>query len=164
LSFTGTSRHWLRLEWIASIDALLSRSRDFDWSQLLTEARRHRALRVLLLGLFLAHDLLETALPEEVTRLIVSTPAIATLAGTAKRAMFAEAPRAPTLSEQLRFHTRSKDNLRDRLTYCARLALTTTPVDWGVLDLPASLSFVHALVRPLRLARKYLVAPARRAS
>jgi hypothetical protein len=78
--------------------------------------------------------------------------------------MFAEVARASTLAEQLRFHTRSKDGVRDRLTYCARFALTTTPVDWGSRDLPPSLSFVHALVRPFRLARKYLFAPARRAS
>jgi hypothetical protein len=160
----GNKDHWLRLEWVASIDALLSREHAFDWSQLLHEAKGHRALRVLLLGLFLAHDLLGTTLPREVARLIEATPAVAALADVAKRAMFADVPRAPTLSEQLRFHTRSKDTLRDRLTYCARLALTTTPVDWGSLNLPASLSFVHALVRPFRLARKHLVAPARRAS
>ncbi|MDT7542638.1 MAG: hypothetical protein QOE33_2542 [Acidobacteriota bacterium] len=160
----GNKDFWLRLEWATAIDALLSRNHDFNWAQLLIEARRYRALRVLLVGLSLANDLLDTKLPDEVTRLIAATPAIATLVETAKHTMFADATPAPTLAEQLRFHTRSKDSVRDRFKYCARLALTTTPVDWETLHLPASLSFVHALLRPLRLARKYLAPSARRAS
>jgi hypothetical protein len=160
----GNKDHWLRLEWVASIDALISRQQNFDWSRLIAEAKSGRALRVLLVGLSLANDLLGTKLPDEVRRLIEAAHALDTLCETAKRAMFAEVARASTLAEQLRFHTRSKDCVRDRLTYCARFALTTTPVDWGSRDLPASLSFVHALVRPFRLARKYLFAPARRAS
>jgi hypothetical protein len=160
----GNKDNWLRLEWVASIDALISRHRDFDWSRLLSEAKSHSALRVLLVGLSLANDLLDTMLPDEFMRLIEATPALVMLRETAKRAMFAEEARGQTLAEQLRFHTRSKDGVRDRLAYCARFALTTTPVDWGSRDLPASLSFVHAFARPFRLARKYLFAPARRAS
>lgn len=159
----GNKDYWLRLEWLTAIDALATRP-GFDWPRLIDEAKRHRAMRVLLLGLGLAHELLDTTLPGEVNRMIDATPAVAALADDAKLSMFADEARAPALAGQLRFHTRSKDALRDRLTYCARLALTTTPVDWAALDVPASLSFVHALARPLRLARKYLAAPARRAS
>jgi hypothetical protein len=159
----GNKDYWLRLEWLAAIDALSTRP-GFDWPRLVEEAKRHRAARVLLVGLYLARELLGAAMPGEVNRMIDTTPAVAALADEARRMMFAQEARAPALAGQLRFHTRSKDSLRDRLTYCARLALTTTPVDWAALDVPASLSFVHALARPLRLARKYLVAPARRAS
>lgn len=159
----GNKDQWLRLEWLVAIDALISREPTFGWSKLLAEAKSHRALRVLLVGLALANDLLGTTLHEEVSRMIEATPAITSLVETAKRTLFDPEPHAPTLAEQLRFHTRSKDTVRDRFVYCTRLALTTTPVDWGSLDLPASLSFVHALARPFRLVRKYIAAPARRA-
>ncbi len=159
----GNKDLWLRLEWVAAVAALASRD-DFDWRRLIDDAARHRALRVLLVGLCLCEELLGATPPAEVKRLIDSSPAVAALAETAKRTMFDEEARAQSLAAQIRFHTRSKDRLRDRLGYCARLALTTTPVDWRALELPAPLSFAHALVRPLRLARKYLAAPARRAS
>lgn len=159
----GNKDFWLRLEWVAAIDALASRD-GFDWPRLIDEAKRHRALRVLLVGLRLAEDLLGAPLPAGVERLIGSTPSVVALAEIAKRMMFAEDARLPPLAARLRFHTRSKDRARDRLAYCARLALTTTPVDWRALDLPAPFAFAHALVRPLRLARKYLFAQTRRAS
>jgi hypothetical protein len=160
----GNKDLWARLEWVCGVDALIRRERGLAWGRLLKEAESMDAQRILLLGLFLAQDLLAASLPAEVVHMIDATPAVAALGATARRKMFADEPRLPTLLEQVKFHLRSKDSLRDRIIYCARLALTTTPVDWAAINVPPSLSFVHALVRPLRLAKKYLASPARRAS
>jgi hypothetical protein len=160
----GNKDLWARLEWVCGIDALIRRTQDLNWDRLLTEAESLGAQRILLLGLCLSNDLLDTSLPAEVCRQIDATHAVGALAATVRRKMFVEEPRLPMLLEQVRFHTRSKDRLRDRFTYCARLAVTTTPVDWAAVNVPPSLSFIHALVRPLRLAKKYLASPARRAS
>jgi hypothetical protein len=160
----GNKDLWARLEWVCGIDALLSRKTNLDWQAITDEAERLGALRILLLGLFLSNSLLGTPLPEEIARRAEGSPAVASLAALVRRTMFDEKPRAPTLREQVRFHTRSKDGLRDRLIYCSRLALTTTPVDWAAVGVPPSFAFVHLLVRPFRLIRKRLLSPARRAS
>jgi hypothetical protein len=160
----GNKDLWARLEWVSALDALLTREPQFDAETLLREAGAHRATRVLLLGLALARDLLETPLPPAVLKMIEATPAVARLAADVRKQMLDDEPGVPTLGEQVRFHTRSKDGLRDRAVYCARLALTSTPVDWAAAGLPASLSFARPFVRPLRLMKKYLLSPARRAS
>ncbi|MDT7604123.1 MAG: hypothetical protein QOF61_2120 [Acidobacteriota bacterium] len=160
----GNKDLWARLEWVCGIDALVNRELHLDWQSVIIEAEKYGAARILSLGLFLANDLLGTPLPEEISRRIKDSHAVASLAATVRRKMFDEAPRLPKLSEQVRFHTRSKDRLRDRLIYCSRLALTTTPVDWAAVSVPPSLSFVHLLIRPLRLMKKRLLSPARRAS
>lgn len=160
----GNKDLWARLEWVCGVDALIRREHGVDWGRLLREAESLGSLRILLLGLSLSKDLLETPLPAQVSRLIDATPAVAALGAIVRRRMFVDEPRLPTLLEQVGFHTRSKDDLQSRLIYCARLALTTTPVDWAAINVPPSLSFVHALARPFRLAKKYLAHPARRAS
>jgi hypothetical protein len=164
LSVHGNKDLWARLEWVSAIDALLTREPRPDLNTMLKEADAHGATRVLLLGLALAKDLLETPLPSTVMKKIEATPAVARLAAEVRRQMLEDDPRVPTLAEQVRFHTRSKDGLRARAVYCARLALTSTPVDWAASGLPASLSFARPFVRPLRLMKKYLLRPARRAS
>jgi hypothetical protein len=160
----GNKDLWARLEWVAAIDALLTREPRPRLEMIFDEADAHGATRVLLLGLALAKDLLETPLPPTLTKKIEATPAVARLAADVRAQMFADDPKTPTLIEQVRFHTRSKDGLRDRAVYCARLALTSTPVDWATTSLPPSLSFARPFVRPLRLMKKYILSPARRAS
>lgn len=160
----GNKDLWARLEWVCAIDAILSRTPQPDLEQMLKEARAHGATRILLLGLALAQYLLGTPLPPSVVKRLEATPSVARLAAAVREQMFADQPDVPTLREQVRFHTRSKDGLRDRAVYCARLALTSTPVDWAAPGLPPSLSFARPLVRPLRLLKKYLLHPVRRAS
>ena len=160
----GNKDLWARLEWVCGIDALLQRETALDWQMILTDARQLGSTRILLLGLSLAHDLLGTTLPAEIERRIEASPQIAALGTTVRHKMFGSAPGQPTLSEQILFHTRSKDTLRDRLIYCSRFALTTTPVDWAAVSVPPSFSFVHLLIRPFRLMKKRLLSPARRAS
>lgn len=160
----GNKDLWTRLEWVSAIDALLARAAQPDLEMMLKEAEAHGATRVLLLGLALAHELLETPLPTVVLKKLEATPAVSKLAQQVRAQMFVDDPKVPTLAEQVRFHTRSKDGLRDRVVYCARLALTSTPVDWAATGMPASLSFARPLVRPLRLMKKYLLHPVRRAS
>ncbi|MFL6227561.1 MAG: nucleotidyltransferase family protein [Pyrinomonadaceae bacterium] len=164
LSVHGNKDLWARLEWVCGLDALINRETDLDWQAVLTEALRLGALRILLLGLALSSELLDTPLPEEVSRRVAGSTAVASLASLVRRTMFDEEARVPTLREQVSFHTRSKDTLGARLTYCSRLLLTTTPVDWSAVGVPPSFSFVHLLVRPLRLMKKRLLSPARRAS
>jgi hypothetical protein len=60
-----------------------------------------------------------------------------------------------TLAQRIRFHLQTKDSRREKLRYCFRLALTTTPVDWEMMSLPESASFLYFPLRVLRLIKKY---------
>ena len=56
--------------------------------------------------------------------------------------------------ELTRFRLRSRERLRDRVTYCLKRALTPTHQDLDKLTLPTSLEFLYPLVRPFRLIRR----------
>jgi hypothetical protein len=157
----GAKDLWARLEWVASI-AELCGGKEIDWQRLLTRAHDLSGERMLLLGLFLAHNLLETPLPEEVLRRIEAEPKVARLGDEVRERMFDEGDAAYGVARQISFHLRTKENLRDRIRYCALFAMTTTPVDWALAPLPPTLSFVYYLLRPFRLAKKYMFSPSRR--
>lgn len=160
----GNKDLWERLEWLCAIDALLSRTVELDWERLLSEARNHNSTRILLFSLALSKELLGTPLPARIRRKVEDDSALPALCAMVRHKMY-EVKWAPAkLAEQLRLHLGSKETWRDRYIYCARLALTTTPVDWAAVSIPPSYSFVHLMIRPFRLLKKHFLSPVRRAS
>jgi len=151
----GTKDFWDRLEWVCGV-AEVVRTMELDWPLLLQRAAGFGSTRMLYLGLFLAHELLEAPLPESVWQRVDTDAAVRSLAGTViKRLFMDEEKRDYGLSFRSSFHVRAKENMLDRLRYCFRLATTVTHEDWEFISLPPSFSFAYSLLRPLRLLRKY---------
>ena len=155
----GAKDMWERLEWVCGIAELVRGNQVMNWEQVLEQARELDSERMLFLGLLLAHDLLGAALPGEVWQKIEATPAVKSLAAQVRKNLFQENRPAPKVTERVSFHLRARERLRDRMRYCVRLALTTTPVDWAILPLPSSLTFLYSLLRPIRLVKKYRLSP-----
>jgi len=155
----GAKHRWERLGWICDIAQLLHTHPTLDWVALAKLARGTGTERILLLGLFLASDLLGAALPEELGPRVQTDPAVRSLAAQVRRELFDENvdwEDHPERGLALRlFHLRARERLRDRLRYCIRLATTPSVGEWELLRLPAVLSFLYAPFRPFRLAAKY---------
>jgi hypothetical protein len=151
----GAKDTWERLEWICGIAELVRLHHDLDWNAVISNARDLGAERILLLGLFLAKDLFEVALPDSIWRRIDEQSTIRTLAAEVRLNVLRPKAQPLGLRQRILFHIRTRERLNDRLRYCTRLLFTTTPIDWQILPLPASLTFLYPLLRPLRLAKKY---------
>jgi hypothetical protein len=63
LCFHGAKHRWHRLKWLCDISEFVRKYPDLDWNAILEEARTLRIKRIVLLNLWLAHLLFETALP-----------------------------------------------------------------------------------------------------
>ncbi|HYP00718.1 MAG TPA: nucleotidyltransferase family protein [Pyrinomonadaceae bacterium] len=146
----GAKHLWERLSWIADIARLLEVDRELNWTQLLEHARRTGTERMLLLGLFDAHDLLGANLPAHVEEKFASDAEIAHLAGEIYTRLFAEGDEAGGMSGYFILQLRARRRLRDKFNYC-RYVISPTEEDLTLLKLPASLSFVYYLLRPLRM-------------
>ena len=151
----GAKDLWERLEWICGIAELVRAHMDIDWDATTRNARELGAERILLLGLFLARDLYGAELPDLILRRIDEQPTIKSLAGEVRENLLQLNPQSLGLRQRIFFHIRTRERLTDRFRYCTRLLFTTTPIDWQILPLPPSLSFLYPLLRPLRLAKKY---------
>jgi Uncharacterised nucleotidyltransferase len=153
----GAKDLWERLEWICGIAELLRTSNDIDWETVNRNAKELGVERIVLLGLCLARELFNANLPDKVLHDIEAQPMIATLAREVRGSVLRIDPQTPSLRQRILFHLRTRERVRDRIRYCVRLLFTTTPIDWQTVSLPASLSFVYALLRPFRLAKKYAI-------
>jgi hypothetical protein len=155
LSIHGAKDCWEKLEWVCGLAELLRSATDIDWKRLLTHAKEIRCMKILALGLLLAHELLGAPVPNDVLEKISARKQLNALVSQISTRLVTHDVVSLSLSQRIRFHLSLKDSLVDKVKYCSRLMLTTTPVDWEIVSLPNSASFAYLPLRAFRLIRKY---------
>ncbi len=155
LSVHAAKEFWERLVWLCDLSELLGAHPRLDWPQLIRQATLTGTRRVLLVSLSLVHDLLAAPLPEDILQLIKADPVIPNLSAQIKQQLFGGAI-GPTGIKRYLLPSRSLDSWRDRLKFRLRLALSASPEDWAFVRLPDKWLPLYSLIRPIRLARKYL--------
>jgi Uncharacterised nucleotidyltransferase len=149
-------RHlWEQLGWICDVAELIRTHQDMGWEQVMAQARALGGERVVLVGLFLAHDLLEAPLPKSVQQKIWADPAVRAIGERICERLFRNADSPPDLYSYV-LHLRMRERWVDRIRFCAGVALTQTVGDWQMLKLPDSLSPFYYVLRPIRLTRKLI--------
>jgi hypothetical protein len=125
--------------------------------------------RMLLLGLLLASDLLDTTLPTDVAHTVQTDAVLQSLGWQVREWLFGDKDGPSHLLEEAAFYIRLQDRLRERTVYTAfyfwaylRPAIMPTSEDQALLPLPSFLSFVHYLARPVRMLRRYGLQPLKR--
>lgn len=150
------SKHcWERMGWICDIANLINDQKNTDWQMVLENATKLGSQRMLLLGLFLANDLLGASMPEAVLKKVQADAAVRCLAMQLQNRLFLEPKVHRGLFETVRIHLQMRERKRDKLKYCLRLVGTTTVNDWMMLSLPGWLFFLYYPLRPIRLFVKY---------
>jgi Uncharacterised nucleotidyltransferase len=148
------SKHvWARLQWIGDVAELVRARPGLDWNRVRDHARRSGTLRMLRLGLRLARDLLGAGLPEAIDREIDRDSATIPLAAQVLERFLADPGTPASGFDDLQFHLRVREHLRDRIRYCVRLPVTPSERDWAGTS--GSNAWILALARrPLRLLRE----------
>lgn len=145
---------WTRLSWVADVAELIRTHSNLDWTQITQEANASGARRMLLLGLFLAHDLLAAKLPEEVIRQVETESIIITLASKIRSRLGQNVDVPVTSLAEFLFHLKLHERLREKYAFSFNFATITNPADWAFAPLPDDLFFLYSLLRPLRLLIK----------
>lgn len=155
LSLHGAMHCWEQLNWVCDVAELVRVHKEMDWDQLMKKAISLSCERILLLGLFLAQDLLGTDLPAGVLKKVRGDKAVKSLANSVSQRLFKKVEAPLGIFERSLFYLKVSDRLRDRVGYCLRLVFTPTIGDWKPIPLPPSLFFLYYLIHPLRAAGKY---------
>ena len=147
------SRHlWEKLSWICDVAELVARH-NFKWTVLLERAVAADTERMFLLGLHLAHELLDAPLPDEVKRRRASDEQLKALAADVIEHLFNGTTHIPATSREIfRYNIRVRKTLGARARYLAYM-LRPTDSDVSRHTLPSTMSFVYYLMRPIRLLR-----------
>jgi hypothetical protein len=160
----GGKHCWCQLNWICDVAELLRAHPELDWDQVLEQARTRGGMRMLLLGLRLARDLLEAPVPDEVSEKIAADRKLEWLSGKAWKWLFGDTP-CSSKYEMWSFYLAMRERWRDRARYylyLAYLAVTPTATDQAMVSLPRSVSALYYLTRPFRLAGQIAWAPLKR--
>lgn len=151
----GAGHLWASLRWLCDIAELLRARPALHWPTVLRRARAVGSLRLLLLGLHLAHALLEAPLPETIHQLVRADPAVDVLSRQVCAWLLHNPAGPPGGPAYIRFQRRVLERRRDRYRYLACLALIPDRADWRLLPLPSAyrrLFGIYVLLRPPRLS------------
>jgi hypothetical protein len=116
----GTVHRWSRLRLVCDVAEFLQRHSALEWAELLDRAERLHSERLFLLGLRLAHELLEAPLPAPVRRRVYDHAAVASLAQTRNRRLFHRPQGASQIWSACAYDLQIRDRLRDGLGLCIR--------------------------------------------
>ena len=147
----GSTHLWDCLKWICDIAELIRNTASLDWETTEARARELASERMLFLGLYLAKELFQTALPEAISQCIREDGAVPWMGSRIFSLLF-ENPSRSGLVQRCRFRFRMSGGALRGARYCLRMALSPTEDDWSGSRLPPLMS---SILRPLRLAKKY---------
>ncbi len=161
LSVHGAKHFWRRLFWILDIAKLVTR-REVNWELLREIAERAECRRIVLLGLYLAQDLLGAALPEALGEEARRDRNVTKLADRVYQQYQRVFDPGAGLLPRAVFRMRSRDGFWKGARHVARLAISPTEFDRDAVQLPRALTPLYMLVRPWGLLRRYGLGLARR--
>ncbi|HUP94268.1 MAG TPA: nucleotidyltransferase family protein [Burkholderiales bacterium] len=122
LCMHGCKHKWRSLKWIVDIAEFLRVHADLDWLAMLENAQAVSAERMLALGIFLAHDLLDAQVPPDLLAAVRSKRAIASLADEVCENLLCVDPERGDTLFVLPFVARVAENIDARLS-CRALML-----------------------------------------
>lgn len=156
ISVHGALHGWKQLKNVCDVAELVQRQ-PMDWDAVWQRAQAWGVERMVLLGLLLCRDLLQAPLPPAVEQRVASDRELPELRRMILPVLFGRRA-APADGEPRSFpayYARLRERRRDRVEETLRRTCIPTMPEWNSLHLPRSLSFLHYLIRPLRLARRY---------
>jgi hypothetical protein len=155
LSVHGQKHCWDRLKWICDISELLRAPAPLDWDYLLRTARRLHAVRMLLVAVRLAEQLLQAPVPDEVALLLQKDADARQIAEVLRERLFNPPTDDLDSARRQRLYLQSRERVQDRLWYLFCQLTTPTERDWTEIPLPDWLFPAYHLIRPCRLAAGY---------
>jgi putative nucleotidyltransferase-like protein len=148
----GAKHGWTTLGWICDVAMLARSNPGLEWPRMMAEATSLGGRRLLLLGLYLAHDLLGAAVPDELISMARDDEVTVNIAGQVKRRMFDNAGERASVSQEWMVPIRAIESIRARVRYVAGRALSPTVDDWELVRLPRPFFPLYYLLHPVRLA------------
>ena len=164
LCIHGAHHRWERLSWLCDV-AEMVRANTLDWDRAVDDAIELAAGRAVFLGLLLSRDLLGAELPARALRAIESDRPLQLLATQVKRWLADPSPDALRPGDAEHYFVTLGERLGDRLRIAFKQVtpyLAPTAREKQELRFPPYLSWLHYVLRPIKLTRSYGLTPLRR--
>jgi SAM-dependent methyltransferase len=150
----GAKHFWDRLGWLLDVAELIA-AQPVDWPLTLRIAAKLKSTRLLLLGLYLAHELMGAPLPGAILEQARQDSNVRWLATKVQTELAGGASPHMGVLPRAAFRYRSRDGTADAIGHMFRLATMPTEGDRRSVRLPKALTPFYALVRPWKLIQQY---------
>jgi hypothetical protein len=150
---------WPTLSMVNDVARLVQCQETWDWTGLMHRAENLGMRRRLLLGLFLAKELLEAPVPAEVTARANADPVLMALYQQIRGKLLAGSSPETKFGEKNLFQLKIRERLKDKLAFAWVRAAVSQKADWWWVPLPDYLYWLYPLIRPLRIAAQGLLLP-----
>jgi Uncharacterised nucleotidyltransferase/Methyltransferase domain len=157
----GAKHFWERLSWIVDIAKLVT-AREVDWPLLSEVAAKMGSTRLLLLGLYLAHEMVGASLPQSVLERARNDAQVQRLARKVSEQYAENSNTSDGVWDRAVFRLRSCDGYWEGLRQLFRLSMSPTERDRRMIRLPNFLSPLYTFMRPFRLMSEYGLGTSRR--
>ena len=150
----GTSHNWANADTVLSVTEYIGQYPDLDWSLIVKLADKLDYRRMVWLGLFLARDLFGMNLPQNVASRMGKVGVVEDLAGQVYAGLFEVQNAGSHFQKRLGevpFQLKARDTWSARLHYMKWRLFWPTQKDWEDCPLPAGLSFLYFVLRPVML-------------
>ena len=148
----AAKHEWSQLGMVRDIATLAGM--DLDWRWIAAEATRLGIVKIVLISLLLARDLLAFELPETLTASALEPECENLASQLAFRLAHGETPDVES-PRYFRFMMKLRERRRDRARFLWRLISTPSVGEWETITLPEALFPLYRGVRVLRLARRF---------
>jgi Uncharacterised nucleotidyltransferase len=152
LAVHSAKHGWISLGWVSDFERTMRAIDEAELPAMLEAARGSGCLRMLLLAIALAADLLDAPIPPTFADALRSDRAVAPLVAGIERRLFANVGMRARLYSEWVVPLWTITGTRGRLRHFANRALTPNVDDFDFLPLPRVLHPLYYAVRPLRLA------------
>lgn len=151
----GAKDFWSRLIWVADVAALAGKLNDADWSTLFTEAKKYDAERMVMLGLWMAHAVFNCRLPASILQEIESGDVVVKVGDELVDYLLHTREPSAGLAWRSIYRIRMVPSIWKGVRYWLRLSTAPAEEDWSVNQHAPGARARYALLRPMRLWRKY---------
>jgi hypothetical protein len=147
----GAKHGWQSLSGVCDV-AQAARAYRYDWEELAARARSLGSLRILLLGVLLAYDLLGAVIPDALIDAARAEPFVQSGARTFCRYFHQLGANGPGLLQRWLIPLTMIPQRSARIRYALARAFLPATKDFDFISLPCILSPLYYAVRPLRFA------------
>ena len=130
LCYHGVKNRWEALKHVCDVAELLRARSDLDWDSAVHRAYRTRGERILYLGLYMAHSILDAPIPADIKQKIAKQPMIEQIAAPlVERMSQSMNPGIMEFGKRFHFHMSIQDTIISRVRY-GGFALLRRVLDW----------------------------------
>lgn len=159
LCIHGANAVWAYLEMVLCVAEYVDQHPDLDWELVHRLAGQLHCERMLYLGVFLAKDVFNISVPENIWSKIECDKAVFQLANAAFANMLQKQQPKSSIMEELAsipYQLKLRQRLADKIRYILDRLLCPRKKDWMAFDLSPRMAMLYALLRPVRQIREIL--------